>query len=268
MSNDELQKAIDDITNDASLKGEAEDEGTTVELPAEMSGEAALTMPEVGTMPPETPEVSKAEEDELAKQLEELQNAPAPEAAGAATPDLSNNPFVGNVIAEQEPVDTTGMMSAVKPLENEPVSSPEALEGLPKAEVVSEPGMDVLGPVEAPVASESTSEMPSMDANANLNAMVSAMGTDDAAPEASAPVVNTAPNADADLEQIKNDALTELYPLLANMKVNPNQKFDICMKVYDKTGDKGALGGALAAAKEMDVDAKGEALMKIIEKIG
>ena len=267
MSNDELQKAIDDITSDASLKtSDADDEGTEVELPAEMKGKDELGTPEMGAMPPE---VTQAEEDELAKQLKELQNATAPEPAGAVTPDLSNNPFAQNPAPEQKEVNTTSMMAALKtPEESAPVASPEALGGLPTAEVVSDAGMDVLGPVEAPNASQANVEVPSMDANASLTEAVDAVNATIPAPEVNTPEITAAPVADAELEQIKNDALMELYPLLANMKVNPNQKFDICMKVYDKMGDKGALSGALAAAKEMDVDAKGEALMKIIEKIG
>ena len=254
MSNDELQKAIDDITTDATLTGASDDasdnEGTTVELPAEMNAAP-------------TEEVSKEEEDALAKQLAELQNGTQPEPAGANEPDLSNNPFVGNVIEEQPAVDTISMMATIKPMEDVPVSSPEAPEALPTPEAVLPSSMDVLPPVEAPMAVENKSEMPSMDANANLNEAMNAVNAEVPMPEISA-----TPNADADLEQIKNDALVELYPLLATMKVNVRQKFDICMKVYDKTGDKGALAGALSAAKEMSDDEKGDALMKIIEKIG
>ena len=71
-----------------------------------------------------------------------------------------------------------------------------------------------------------------------------------------------------DLEAIKNEALIALYPLLSLMNIQPKQRFDICMKVVEKTGDKGAISVAFEAAKEFsDPKDKGVALMKIIDKI-
>ena len=75
-------------------------------------------------------------------------------------------------------------------------------------------------------------------------------------------------SSSSDLEKIKNDALVALYPLLSQMNVPVKQEFDICMKVVDKTGDKGAVAAAFEAAKKMqEPKEKGMALMKIIDKI-
>ena len=84
---------------------------------------------------------------------------------------------------------------------------------------------------------------------------------------APAPVVE-APKAGGDLAEIKKDILVELYPLVGGMNIQPKTKFDICMKVVEQTGEKGAISAALAATKEMaDASEKGPALLALMEEI-
>jgi len=84
---------------------------------------------------------------------------------------------------------------------------------------------------------------------------------------APAPVAE-APKAGGDLAEIKKDILVELYPLVGGMNIQPKTKFDICMKVVEQTGEKGAISAALAATKEMaDANEKGPALLALMEEI-
>ena len=96
------------------------------------------------------------------------------------------------------------------------------------------------------------------------------------APEAVAPAPVAVPTAAAtptpaaggDLAEIKKSVLVELYPLVGGMNIQPKTKFDICMKVVEQTGEKGAISAALAATKEMaDANEKGPALLALMEEI-
>lgn len=233
MSNDELQKAIDDITNSGAADvagGETAGEAA-VNLDA-MVGNAMPEVPEVPEMPtmpmPETaaPAMSMPEVAMPVAPAPEMPAVPAPEVAQmATTPEMSTMTVAPEIPAPETPA---------------PVETPEV------------PKMTEVAP-EMPAAPE----MPKMPE----------MPVVEAAPEM--PKIETEEKeVGGELEEIKKDALLELYPLLDKMKVNSKQKFDICMKVVNKTGEKKALGGAMKAAKEMsDPDEKGAALMQIIEKI-
>ena len=211
MSNDELQKAIDDITSGEAIGQASDGESTAVEMPDSMGAvdlgapsEPALSIPDMGAMPAAS-EVSAPATDSMA-------------GAGSA-------PDMGGI-------------------------------NIPAPEAPAMPSMSVMPTVDAPtvMAPEATA------------APATGMG--------SMPAMNAMPEmggekvASADMEELKKDALLQLYPLLEGMNVGPKQRYDICMKVVEKTGEKEALKVALNATREMtDPSEKGAALMKIIDKI-
>ena len=71
-----------------------------------------------------------------------------------------------------------------------------------------------------------------------------------------------------DIEKVKEAALRDLMPLLDKMKINPEEKFRIYRDGIEKLGDNSMFGFAYNAAKEIaDENARGEALLYIVEKI-
>lgn len=95
---------------------------------------------------------------------------------------------------------------------------------------------------------------------------------ENAAPETPVEEVKEEPKFEAstgevDLEEVKKNALRELYPLLKNMNINPEQAFEICKEVA-KDGEKGAIKEAFEAAKKISDDSKrADALLEIVEMI-
>lgn len=224
MSNDELQKAIDDITKGDSAANNVEatsvaDSGVaSVPLPDDLASDSASANANMNFM--ETPDTATGESADL------FGVPPVPDISNAMPGgDVSTNPAV--------------------------VAAPE--------EILPETGGDAGSSVGTP--------------DFNLGDAGVATSIDDPVVEAQPADVPPAPNVNVtevsgDLEAVKTAALIELYPLLPTMNVNPRQKFDICMTVIEKTGDKGAASIALDAAKQIvDATEKGDCLMKLVEQI-
>ena len=205
MNNDELQKAIDDITKsdvEDTTEGASENDALVDEL-------AQTSMPTTG----EAPALSPAGDTVAAPEI--------------AVPELKI-PEVGAM----PPID-----GAVEPA----APAPEPVAPATRVET-------------APVAPEVSTTVPE------------APVTEPASAEVNAPDTFIAPEAQADLEKIEQEALKELYPLLNIVSLSAEEKFDICMRVAET--DKNAIKGALEAAKGFaDEKAKAEALLKIIDKI-
>ena len=218
MSNDELQKAIDDITNgDGAISNnaavDAADTGVaSVPLPDDLAAGGSATA-DTNLNFVETPDVSAGTSADI------FGVPPTPDTTAAMPADLANPAAAAAPEApiENSPATDLGASAPVAPVET---SVPVDLSA-------------VSAPVETPVA-------------------VSPVGV----------------NVNGDLEAVKTAALIELYPLLPSMNVNPRQKYDICMTVIEKTGDKGATSVALDAAKMIsDATEKGDCLMKLVEAI-
>lgn len=223
MSNDELQRAIDDITssdNNAVAPVSMSNDTATVSLPEDM--------------------------DNAQLKYEE---ASIPTLDETKIPEVGENPAVA---AAPTVEDTFGGL--------EKTEANQAME-IPSVPVMPEPTVpDLSGLVEKKnegaevkgAPSEIPTDLPSM-----------APETEVKMPELS----EGGPN-DPQLKEVETAALLELYPLLSKMNVNAREKFDICMKVIEKTGERGATSAALDAAKEIsDEKERGECLVKLVEAI-
>lgn len=82
------------------------------------------------------------------------------------------------------------------------------------------------------------------------------------------PAAPTAPAQDNGLESIKNDALTELRPLVGKLTLPPEEKFDTYLLLLRSTDDPSLIGPAHDAAKEIPDEAqRAQALLDIIKEI-
>lgn len=217
MSNDELQKAIDDITNGEN----AVNEGTATSVAD--AGVASVPLPD------DLAASSNVAVDTNMNFME------TPDANAGASGDIFGVPPTPDTSATM-PTDLTNPAAIAAPetsLNNDPVAA------------------DFTTPVAEPAPATASVDLSEAPTPTEINAAVSATT-----------------NVTGDLEAVKTAALIELYPLLPSMNVNPRQKYDICMTVIEKTGDKGATSVALDAAKMIpDAIEKGDCLMKLVEVI-
>ena len=90
-----------------------------------------------------------------------------------------------------------------------------------------------------------------------------------ASASASAPTEPTiSSSAPADINQVKEQALRELVPLLANMQINPEQKFKIYRDMIETLHDNSVAMPALEAAKQIqDENTRAEALLYLVTLI-
>lgn len=205
MSNDELQRAIDDITQNGG------------------AGMAVPTTPVMG---------DNDENEQLAREFGGDDAGDAMGQTGDVAPIAPATPSFATE-APSEPVTTPTMPEAAPVMSQSDFEAPKA-----DAEVMEEAPKFDLPEV------EKTEEV-----------------------EKAAPEVEKGVNADADLEEVKKSALKELYPLLKNMNINPEQAFEICKEVAEM-GEKGAFNEAFEAAKKISDDNKrANALFEIVQMI-
>ncbi len=196
MTNDELQRAIDDITTS--------DGGMAAPVTPVMSGDA------------------NEENEQLAGEFGGATAAPAMTPAEAVAAELNDQPVTSPVM----PADSIAAEPVVENIVDE-------------APVVAEVAPAVTPEVVPEEASAPAFEMPATEEV----------------------------KGDVDLEEVKKNALRELYPLLKNMNINPEQAFAICKEVAEM-GEKGAFQEAFEAARKISDDAKrAEALFSIVEMI-
>jgi hypothetical protein len=84
-----------------------------------------------------------------------------------------------------------------------------------------------------------------------------------------APVMTpVVPAGNSDLEAIKQDALSELRPLVDKLDVTPEEKFDTYLLLLRSTDDQSLIGPAFAAARIISDEARrAQALLDIIKEI-
>ena len=83
-------------------------------------------------------------------------------------------------------------------------------------------------------------------------------------PEVTAPAVS----GSSDLDAIKQDALTELRPLVDKLDVSPEEKFDTYLLLLRSTDDKALIAPAHEAARNITDEARrAQALLDIIKEI-
>ena len=83
-----------------------------------------------------------------------------------------------------------------------------------------------------------------------------------------APTPMPAPAASGDLEAIKQDALSELRPLVDKLDVSPEEKFDTYLLLLRSTDDQALIAPAHDAAKNITDEARrAQALLDVIKEI-
>lgn len=260
MSNDELQKAIDDITS-----GDENSTGS-VDVPA---GDMAPVFP--------TNDVSGQN-----KENEDLFGGLVP------APEVNDGSFGIPIMPPDDDKNSAPAVTKNTGVRNSKVA--QILTGFGrKDDMTSEGTNNVVGtnvPMPAVnsgmntpgVMKQAMSEQPVMDAGMSEKPVVpvekvvseapGSVAANDI-PEVKMPELTEEGPKDPELKEVETAALLELYPLLGKMKVNPQEKFEICMKVLEKTGEKDATSAALAAAKEIsDEVERGKCLIRLIELIG
>lgn len=76
------------------------------------------------------------------------------------------------------------------------------------------------------------------------------------------------PESDPRLASAKRRALEELAPLLGNLDVDPDRKFEICMSAIRLTDNRELVDAALEAALAIpDAGSKAEALVELVTEI-
>lgn len=251
MSNDELQKAIDDITSGdaAATAAAAEDNsagGTaSVTLPDDLTGaEANLNFTE-------TPDKTTGETADI------FATPPAPDTSSAMPADFGTGSF-DNPAASAAPV-APEVGAPEAPLGADPLAGfdPDSVTlnaTTPTAEPAqtgaSTPAMpETPAPVSEITTTDSLDEKPAETASTEPVEI-----TETKTPE-TVPVSSGA-------KSVAEEAMKELYPLLDKVpSMTDKEKFDVCMQVGEE-----ALPNALQYAKGItDETEKAEALLKIIQ---
>jgi hypothetical protein len=116
-------------------------------------------------------------------------------------------------------------------------------------------GTTFAAPVADPVVSAPVVEEPTVVAPAETHMVEE--------PVTAAPV---APSGD--LDEVKQEALSELRPLVDKLNVNPEEKFDTYLLLLRSTDDKALIAPAHEAAKAIADEARrAQALLDIIKEI-
>lgn len=238
MSNDELQKAIDDITSSDNTGG--------VALPGD-NGVASVALPT---------DIGQATNGAVNNDTNELENF-----AGAAPKMNVGGDSFGMPMMPPSGANDITEDAAAREIRDAASANmdkrPEIATGF-GTRAKSVPVGDASGESQ-PVGGAELGQTMGPETTNNVAENVA---------EIKMPEISEAGPVDPELKEVETAALIELYPLLAKMNVNPREKFDICMKVLEKTGEKGATSAALDAAKEIvDEAEKGECLVKLVEKI-
>jgi hypothetical protein len=88
-----------------------------------------------------------------------------------------------------------------------------------------------------------------------------------AEPAVASPILS-APLVSSDLESIKQNALTELRPLVDKLNVAPEEKFDTYLLLLRSTDDQALIAPAFEAARTITDEARrAQALLDIIKEI-
>lgn len=239
INEDELQKAIDDITNSAQNNADAgempAEAPAEAPAPAEMAApeasavpDGAAPMPDFGTPPvPPVPPTPGAFDPSTVTPL----GAPAP----APMPEMP-------------PVAEAPAAPAPAPVEEAPMIAPP--EGTPEAVVA--PVMGEM-PAEAPAEAPAPAEMTAPEADTDF---------------AAAPEAPEIPEMDAGASQIKADILRDLSPLMDKVEIEPEKKFHIYKDMMTTNNDKSVIPSAYETAKLIgDEQKRGEALVSLIDAI-
>lgn len=124
-------------------------------------------------------------------------------------------------------------------------------------------------PASAPVAApEPIVTPPSTDESAEPDDVTAAVVDIPAVPSIDTPVATDTKSVNTDLENIKNQALDELRPLIDHVDIPAEEKFDTYLMLLRSTDDSTLIAPAHTAAQAIaDEKRKAEALLDIIKEI-
>lgn len=138
----------------------------------------------------------------------------------------------------------------------------------PAATVVPAPGSEPVVLPNSPVAPSAVSAPitdPVVDEDTEVEELAAPVVEPVAPTVPSEDLVST---GDSELDSIKNDALTELRPLVDKLEVSPEEKFDTYLLLIRSTDDKALIAPAHEAAKAIeDESRRATALLDIIKEI-
>lgn len=160
----------------------------------------------------------------------------------------------------QQAIDDITNSTNSDPVFTDPVAAPAPVEEIALDETITD-----LPPIETPA----DSTMPPADFAAPEAAPVDAP----LPPTEPAPIITetetvvTAP-ANSDMHSIKEAALRDLAPLLGQMDLAPEQKFDLYKDMIDNLHDHSVVSNAYESARQItDEKGRGEALLYLIKTI-
>ncbi len=250
MSNDELQKAIDDITSGDAAAVAADDSSTT-------SGTASVTLPDdLATGAPETDLNFTEVPDATAGASADIFAAPPAPDTSTAMPAGAEEPVTNPAVEAAPALDESSL--GADPLAGFNPDNVTLNTTAPVAPTVAEPVNATETP--APAAPAATaSELPTTD---SLDAEASGTVNPEPASTVGVETLEIVPSSSA-TGDVVSEAKKELYPLLDKVSSMSNEeKCDVCIEVG---GD--ALSEALKYAKGVtDETVKAEKLLQIIEK--
>lgn len=124
-------------------------------------------------------------------------------------------------------------------------------------------------PVEEPVVTEQATEQPEeAAAPEEVPAEDNILPQPEVAPEQPDLSSRDMSAGDSGLDSIKQDALTELRPLVGKLQLAPEEKFDTYLLLLRSTDDKDLIAPAHDAAKNIpDETRRAQALLDIIKEI-
>lgn len=247
---DELQKAINDITNNALNETPVAPEGEAVQ-PAPVA-DAPMTpgMPETaGMTPPVVEPLPDAPNLQAAPVAAETPVAPvAPEAPVAPAMD----------VPATEPVVDAGQGGAV----DMPVTAPEAPEAAPEVTTSDIPDLSMPEPISEP---EPTPE-PAPEPLGEPEAQTPEEPKEEAKP-AEEPTTNFNEKIEVEPGGVKEKALRDLMPILGKMNnVDTEKKFKVYCDMMEALDEKDIANDAYEAATQIgDDNVRGEALLKLVD---
>ncbi|HJP81239.1 MAG TPA: hypothetical protein VJ841_02510 [Candidatus Saccharimonadales bacterium] len=145
----------------------------------------------------------------------------------------------------------------IQPANQQPISDDQEL-----AKVLAGINQQANAAAATPVATDT----PAPEAPAEPE--VSAPAAPEPAITTPAPTPMPAPAVPGDLEAIKQDALSELRPLVDKLDVSPEEKFDTYLLLLRSTDDQALIAPAHDAAKNITDEARrAQALLDVIKEI-
>ena len=233
----DLQKAIDDITNNTNIDPVFSD---PVAAPSSVpEGDTGVLDDPVGPFTTPEPQASNAAQD--SSEFVAEPTVPPLDNFGVPVFDTPAAPAVGMPEFAQMPNSMAADAPAMAPQEAPmpPQTAPEIYPPMPPADVQSAGSRLPEAPVHPPVRT-------SVEVDT---------------------VVASSPSG-LSMRQVKTAALRDLVPLIDRLSLSPSQRFNMCKNIFEELRDYSVLEQAYKAASEIpDSTERAEALLYLVESI-